>query len=396
MTDVRAPADADELASVIADANAARTPLAIHGGGTRTGLGRPVDDAIPMTTSALNGVTLYEPSELVISAGAGTPLAEIETLLAAHGQRLPFEPMDHRRIFHGKGTPTIGGVVAANISGPRRIQAGAARDSLIGLRAVNGKGEIVKSGGRVMKNVTGYDLVKFLAGSYGTLAVLTEMTFKVLPIPEREATLVLSGLDDTAAIAALAASLGSPFSVTGAAHRPASDAEPARSFVRLEGFAASVDDHATRLARELAGFSGAKRIDGADSVEAWTKIRDVALPGVSGDVPIWRLSTKPSNGPLVVETIRRSFDCQVLFDWGGGLIWIAGGEGEKDAGAVIIRAVIADHRGYATLIRASDDIRSRVAVFQPLPPAMMALTRGLKQTFDPAGILNPGRMYERV
>ena len=395
MSSTISPSSELELSANIADMAARKLPLAVEGGGTRTGLGRSVPNAKPMTTSALTGVTLYEPMELVLSARAGTPLAEIEDLLATKDQRLPFEPMDHRPLFSSSGTPTIGGVVAANVSGPRRLQAGAARDSLIGVRAVTGKGEVVKSGGRVMKNVAGYDLVKFLAGSYGTLAVLTEVTFKVLPIPEMEATLVISGLDDAAAIGALSASLGSPFSVTGAAHTPASDCGPARTYVRIEGFAASVADHSSRLATELAGFGEADRLDGAASAEVWSTIRDVGQFGDDRDVPIWRISTKPGDGPRIVETVRRSMDCSVLYDWGGGLTWIAGG-GEDDAGAAVIRASVAAVGGHATLIRAPNNVRSTVEVFQPLAPAVMTLTRQLKQTFDPAGVLNPGRMYEGV
>jgi glycolate oxidase FAD binding subunit len=395
MTDALAPLDEENVASLIVDANTRQQPLAVVGGGTRAGLGRPMPNAVALTTSALAGVTLYEPSELVLSARAGTPLSEIERLLAASGQRLPFEPMDHRPLLGGNGTPTIGGVVAANVSGPRRIQAGAARDSLIGLRAVTGKGEIVKSGGRVMKNVTGYDLVKFLAGSYGTLAVLSEVSFKVLPVPEMEASLVISGLDERRAVAALSAALGTPFSVTGAAHKPASDSESARTFIRLEGFATSVADHSSRLAAELADFGKAEHLDAMASTEIWRAIRDVELLGSGQDLPIWRVSVSPSEGPKLVDAIRSNFSCEVLYDWGGGLVWIAGGAG-GDAGAAVVRDAVVSVGGHATLIRAPEDIRSTVEVFQPLAPAVMALTKQLKQTFDPAGVLNPGRMYAGV
>ncbi len=395
MTDALVPADENEVAAVVADANRRRTPLAVVGGNTRAGLGRPANTAGSLSTAALAGVTLYEPTELVLSARAGTPLAEIDRLLAGKGQRLAFEPMDHRALYGGKGEPTIGGVVAANVSGPRRIQAGAARDSLIGLRVVTGKGEIVKSGGRVMKNVTGYDLVKFLAGSHGTLAVLSEVTFKVLPVPEAEATLIVSGLDDNRAVEALSAALGSQFSVTGAAHRPAFGQEPPITFIRLEGFTASLADRSSRLAADLARFGKAERLDRAASAHVWQTIRDVELLGAAPKVPLWRVSVKPSKGPTIVETVRRTFACRVLYDWGGGLVWIAGGEG-ADAGATVIRAAVATVGGHATLVRAPDDVRAATEVFQPLDPALMALTRKLKQAFDPAGILNPGRMYAGI
>jgi len=395
MTGVLVPADENDLAVVVADANRRRRPLAVVGGDTRAGLGRPTQTAASLSTSALVGVTLYEPAELVLSARAGTPLADVEKLLSEKGQRLAFEPMDHRALLGSKGEPTIGGVVAANVSGPRRIQAGAARDSLIGVRAVTGEGDIVRSGGRVMKNVTGYDLVKFLAGSFGTLAVMTEVTFKVLPVPEAETTLVISGLDDARAIEALSAALGSPFSVTGAAHRPAFGQEPPRSFIRLEGFSASVADRSSRLAAELAGFGKVERLDRAASARVWQTIRDVELLGAAPKVPIWRASVKPGSAAAMVEAVRRTLDCRVLYDWGGGLVWIAGGEG-RDAGAAIVRAAVASVGGHATLVRAPEDVRAAIEVFQPLDPALMVLTRKLKQTFDPAGILNPGRMYPGV
>ncbi len=385
------PKDENEIAAAVANAAAQRLPLAIMGGGTRAGLGRPVAAKATLSTRALTGITLYEPAELVLSARAGTPLEEIETLLAAKSQRLAFEPMDHRPLLGEGGEPTIGGVVAANVSGPRRIQAGAARDSLIGIRAVTGEGEIVKSGGRVMKNVTGYDLVKFLAGSYGTLAVLTEVSFKLIPSPETETTLVLTGLDDVAAVAALSAALGSPFSVTGAAHRPAFGREPARSFIRLDGFATSVADRAKRLATDLTDYGKAEQLAGRASVSLWQTIRDVALLGTAPKVPIWRISTRPSLAPALVETVRRAFEARVLYDWGGGLVWIAGGEG-RDAGAAIIRGALGGN-GHATLIRASEEVRSAVEIFQPLAPPLLELTRKLKRIFDPAGILNPGRVY---
>ncbi len=395
MNEAFLPTDEDEVAGLVAEASAKREPLAIAGAGTRAGLGRPVQASASLSTAALRGVTLYEPTELVVSARAGTPVAEVEALLAEKGQRLAFEPIDHRRLFGATGEPTIGGVVAANVSGPRRIQSGAARDSLIGVRAVTGRGEVVKSGGRVMKNVTGYDLVKFLAGSYGTLAVLSEVTFKVLPAPESEATLVIAGLDDGAAIAALSAALGTPFSVTGAAHIPISPAGPARTCIRIEGFAASVADRARRM-RALPGpFAGATVLDAAQSADLWRAIRDLDALAVPASAPVWRISVKPGDAAPLVEALHRAFECRALYDWGGGLVWIAGGEG-TDAGAATIRAAVAAVGGHATLIRAPADLRNAVEVFQPLPAPLMDLTRKLKATFDPAGILNPGRMYAGV
>ncbi len=395
MSEPLLPIDETEVADIVAVAAGRQTPLAAFGGGTRSGLGRPVQAAAALSTAEMRGITLYEPSELVISARAGTPLSEVEALLAENGQRLTFEPPDYRGLYGSTGEPTIGAVAAANLSGPRRISGGAARDGLIGVRAVTGRGDVVKSGGRVMKNVAGYDLVKFLAGSYGTLAVLSEVTFKVLPAPETESTLVIEGLDDAAAVAALSVALGSPFSVTGAAHMPFTSKAPGRTCIRLEGFAASVIDRAERLRTMPGPFSGATTLDEAQSVALWRAIRDLDALGAPDKAPVWRLSLKPGDAPALVETLHRTFECRALYDWGGGLVWIAGGDG-PDVGAEAIRAAVAAVGGHATLVRAPDDVRNAVEVFQPLPAPLMDLTRKLKETFDPAGILNPGRIYAGV
>lgn len=386
------PAEEAELVAAIADAASQKTPLAIEGGGTLAGLGRPMQTAKTLSTAKLSGVTLYEPAEMVLSARAGTPLAEIEALLADNAQRLAFEPPDLRALYGSTGRPTIGGIAAANLSGPRRIRAGAARDGLIGVRAVTGRGDLVKSGGRVMKNVTGYDLVKFLAGSYGTLAVLSEVTFKVLPAPETEATLVWTGLDDLKAVEAMSAALGSPFAITGAAHIPVAKA---RTLIRIEGFAASVSARAEKLRELLADFGPAEILDPVSTSVEWSTVADVSALNAGKDAPIWRISVKPRDGPRVVEVLRQAFDCNVLYDWGGGLVWVAGGTGD-DAGATTVRSAVKSVGGHATLVRASDQVRIAVDVFEPLATPLMALTRKLKESFDPAGILNPGRMYAGI
>src|SRR6056297_2647681 len=222
-----APASEAQLAEIVAKTS---EPLRVIGGGTRP-IGVPVN-AQPLTTSGLSGVELYEPGALTLVVKAGTPVAEVERTLAAEGQRLAFEPMDHRGLLATTGEPTIGGVFAANVSGPRRIQTGAARDFLLGVRFVDGSGQVIRNGGRVMKNVTGYDLVKLLAGSYGTLGILTEVALKVLPDTATTATLSIAGLDDETAIAALSRALGSPFEVTGAVHMPQAQGE-GRTLIRI-------------------------------------------------------------------------------------------------------------------------------------------------------------------
>ncbi|MBC7133746.1 MAG: glycolate oxidase subunit GlcE [Roseovarius sp.] len=360
-----------ELAAIIREA---RAPLRIEGGGTRP-IGGPTNGA-RLSTSAMRGIALYEPGALTLVVGAGTPLAEVEAALAAEGQRLAFEPMDHRGLLGTEGTPTIGGVVAANVSGPRRVQVGACRDFLLGVRFVDGAGRIVRSGGRVMKNVTGYDLAKLMAGSYGTLGVLTEVALKVLPAPQAAASLTLRGLDDTRAIAALARALGSPFEVTGAAHLPGKG----ETLLRIEGFAESVAYRAGRLRELLAGFGTVTVEDDPEAVAAcWRDIRDVAaFHGRAGDV--WRLSVKPTDAPGIVAGLG---GVEALHDWGGGLIWLLAPEGRGQA----IRAAVAARGGHATRVRGTG-----ADAFHPRPAPVAALEAGLRRRFDPRGLFNPGLM----
>lgn len=371
-----------ELVDVLAGASG---PVRVQGGGTRP-IGRPV--AGEVLEVGISGVEIYEPGALTLVAKAGTPLAEIEALLAGEGQRLAFEPMDHRPLLGTSGAPTIGGVVAANVSGPRRIQAGAARDFALGARFVDGTGRLIKNGGRVMKNVTGYDLVKLMAGSWGTLGVLTEVSLKVQAVPETEATLVGHGLSLAEGVPALARGLGSPYDITGAAHL---DLEGGVTMLRIEGLQGMVDYRATAL---LAGeFAGWSRVDGAESAALWRDMRDVRAFG-GGSAPLWRVSLKPSDAPAFSQALTEAgLAHRGAYDWGGGLAWLelADAAGE-DAGADLLRATLARFGGHATLVRAGEDIRARVDVFQPQPAAIAAITRGLKQKFDPRGILNPGLM----
>lgn len=392
---VHTPRDEQEAAAVIAEAAAKGTKLQIFGRNTKAEIGRPVEADAGLSAIELKGITLYEPAELVIAARSGTPVSEVVRILAEKGQALPFEPMDYRALLGSEGEPTIGAVAAMNISGPRRIMAGAARDSLIGVRFVNGRGEIVKSGGRVMKNVTGLDLVKLMAGSYGTLGLLTEVTFKVLPRPERMATLVIRGLDDKRAVEALSQALGSPFDVTGAAHMPAPDRQGARTLVRLEGFSTSVDYRLGELRRLLKSFGSSDILEGRGAEAVWQSIRDATVFAARGDGAVWRISTAPTRGPDVAAQIARHLDARWFYDWGGGLLWVAV-PGQDDAGTAIIREATKAHGGHATLVRAPAALRAAIDVFEPQPEAIMNLTRSIKASFDPRGILNPGRMYAGI
>jgi glycolate oxidase FAD binding subunit len=397
------PVDEREFSRLLIEATSTATPIELVGGGSKAKVGRPMQTAASVSTRGMRGVTLYEPSEMVMSARAGTALAQIEDALAARGQMLAFEPIDLAGLAGGKpGEGTIGGVFATNLSGARRIRAGAARDHLLGVRAVNGRGEIFKSGGRVMKNVTGYDLCRGLAGSWGTLAVMCEVTFKVQPMPEDAATLILLGLPDEIAVEVLCDAIATPFEVSGAAHlQPALVARlwheglrrqgRAITALRLENFAKSVAYRKTRLKDHLKAYGDIHELDGTNSQSFWGELRQLSVLQGS-DAPLWRISTAPSAGPKVVAAISAYMECRAFYDWSGGLVW-AEVLPTTDAGAADIRRVIATHGGHATLMRAEPQVRAAVEVFQPLEAGLEKLSRKLKATFDPAGILNPGRMY---
>ncbi len=349
------PATEADLAEIIQQAQA---PFEIIGGGTRQ-IGRV--KGAPLHISGLSGISLYEPEALTLVAQAGTPLAEIEALLAKHNQRLPFEPYDLRAVQGTKGTPTIGGVVATNASGPRRIQAGACRDSLIGVRFVDGLGRIIKNGGRVMKNVTGYDLVKLLAGSHGTLGVLTEVSFKLLPASEATAT-VLVPEDEAMSATTMAKAMASPYDVSGAAH------VGGKTALRIEGLVGSASYRSKALACLLGG-----EVAPFD----WSAQRDVqAFAGVEGDV--WRISVKPSDGPATANALRAQGAEDIIFDWAGGLLWVLAAKGRD------LRQALPS--GHATLIRGEGQ------TFPPEPTPIAALSAALRQKFDPRALLNPKRM----
>ncbi|MDA7947356.1 MAG: glycolate oxidase subunit GlcE [Hyphomicrobiaceae bacterium] len=406
MSDLIRPKDESELAAVVAEANAAKTPLEVCGAGSKRNVGRPLQIASSVTTERLRGVTLYEPNELVLSARAGTPLKDIEAALAKNNQQLAFEPVDLGPMLgEEENQATIGAVFAANLSGARRIQVGSARDHLLGIRAVTGRGEIIKSGGRVMKNVTGYDLCRGIAGSWGTLSVMSEVTMKVLPKPEAERTLLFIGLTDEVAIDALCRALGTPFEVSGTAHLHAEyarrllDTEILRrpaavTALRLENFEESLNYRADRLAESLTAFGKVVELDDQQSGDFWNGMRTLSFLTDSDD-PVWRISTAPTDGSKVVSALSKRLDCRAAYDWSGGLIWLQTGP-TADAGATEVRRVLSETGGHATLIRADASLRSSLDVFHPMSSGVAALTRKLKQSFDPAGVLNPGRMYAGI
>jgi glycolate oxidase FAD binding subunit len=379
------PEREDQLAEIVRRAAADGRPLRVIGGGTRD-LGHAVEGD-PLRTEGLAGIRLYEPGSLTMVVGAGTPLDEVEAALAAEGQRLPFEPWVGRALYGTEGRPTIGGAVAVNASGPRRIAFGACRDSLIGVRFVDGTGAVVKSGGRVMKNVTGLDLVKLLCGSHGTLGVLTEVSLKVLPKPEAAITLVFDGLSDARAVAVMTAAMATPFEVTGAAHVPRGLGPGALTMLRVEGFATQADYRATGLAAALSRFGRARRVEGEGD---WPWVRDArAFAGREGEV--WRFSVKPADGARVGAAVRAIAPAaEVFYDWGGGLVWAR--VPEHTYGREALKGL----SGHATLMRGARGTKAHMPVFHPQPSPVARIETALRARFDPAGVLNPGRMGAHV
>ena len=402
------PRDAAEVEGAIRWALASGKTLELVGRGSKRAIGRAAQWDATLDLSALSGVTLYEPAELVLSAKAATPLAEIEALLAASGQQLAFEPMDYGALLGvPSGAATIGGALAANLSGPRRIKAGAARDHFLGVSAVSGRGETFKSGGRVVKNVTGYDLCKLIAGSWGTLAAMTEVTVKTLPRAETEETILVPGLDDQAAGKLMAAVMGSFADASAAAHLPAvaaarigevAGAGTAVTAFRLEGVAPSIAHRKTVLGEVAAPFGTPETIEEAPSRALWRAVRDAApfaAAGPAGSRHVWRISTAPVSGAEIGRALVARAGAEVLYDWAGGLIWAALPAAD-DAGAGLVRALVAASGGHATLVRAPAAVRASVEVFAPQPPALAALTKRVRESFDPQGVLNAGRMWAGV
>lgn len=404
MSETFRPETVAQVVEAIAWANSEQAPLELIGTGTKRGLGRPLQTAHILDLSAFSGITLYEPEELILAAGPATPLAEIEQILADNKQQLAFEPPDLSGLLEGPNAGTIGGVFACNLAGPRRIKDGAARDHFLGFDAVSGRGQEVKSGGRVMKNVTGYDLSKLLCGSYGTLAAMTRLTMKVLPVGEKTRTVLVRdvALDNAARV--MAKSLNGPFEVSGTAWLPATLAarsdidhirDPASDIaaIRLEGFGPSVAYRTQKLREILAEFGETEELHSHNSLAFWKSVRDVA-PFHGSDRAVWKLSVAPTDASGVLSALKDLPGMEAFLDWSGGLIWLSVDQG-TDAQATAIRAAVAATQGgYATLIRASAAIRASVPVFQTQPPPIAALSKRLKGSFDPNGILNPGRMVD--
>ncbi|MBS0267385.1 MAG: FAD-binding protein [Proteobacteria bacterium] len=404
MSELFRPAAEWELQSMIARLAREKRGIEVVGHGALRNTGRVASSDVVLTTSGLKGVTLYEPTELVMSARSGTPVFEIEQILAARGQMLAFEPVD---LGPATGAPggalSIGGVFATNFSGSRRIAVGSARDNLLGVRAVNGRGELFKSGGRVMKNVAGIDVARGLTGSWGTLAVMTEVTFKVAPLPQTMQTLAFVGLPDDLAIEALGIAMATPLEVTGAVHLPKNCAERLKvpklkgigqslTLLRLETFSTSIDERKEKLKTALKVYGKPIELDPEETFGLWSEFRTLSVMPFSTDTSLWRISTLPTKAPEIVAAIQKFMHAVAFYDWSGALVWLEV-PAAADAGAADVRRAVAVRGGHATLIRAEPEIRSTVDVFEPLKPEIERLTRGIKSAFDPNGLLNRGRMY---
>ncbi len=399
------PSDAKETAEAIAWAAAEGSSLEIVAGGTKRALGRPMNTDHVLDVSRLSGIANYEAAELVLTARPGEPLASINAELAKKRQMLAFEPPDWRALLDGQGEQTLGGVIACNLAGPRRVRAGAARDYVLGFTAVNGFGDIWKAGGKVVKNVTGYDMCKLQAGAYGTLSALTELTIKVMPKPETACTIVLHGLAEDVAIPVLADALNSPFEVSGAAHLPASVARRSKvgavaaglgaaTALRLEGPRPSV---AYRIEAVEVLIGRGSRLDDAETEAFWSEVGAVQPLLARGSRIVWRLCPTPSHAATFIHSLLSTLEsAEFYFDWGGGLIWLSldSEEAGPDAGAGILRPALKLSGGHATLVVAPETVRASVPVFEPLSAELAQLTARVKSGFDPRGVLNPGRMQE--
>ncbi|WP_421692749.1 glycolate oxidase subunit GlcE [Aestuariivirga sp.] len=377
------PGSLSELSDIIAAADA---PFEMAGTGSKRALGRPVQAAATLDMSSFSGIIAYEPEELILDVGAGTRLSDVEALIGARHQQLAFEPPDWSALLNAPHSGTIGGLVACNLSGPRRIKAGAVRDHILGIHGVTGAGDVFKAGARVVKNVTGYDMPKLLTGSHGTLAALTSVILKVLPAPETEETVVLTRLDDLQAVNMMSLAMQSPCEVSAAAYIPGEAA-----YLRLEGVAPSVAYRRDALAKLLK--TPIEVMAAKSSAATWCAIRDGAMFAENPRHPLWRLSVTPSDAPDLIRTLKDQLDLRYVFDWAGGLVWLEVPP-SPDASATLVRGAMKS--GHATLIRAPEPTRAAVDVFQPQPAALAALSARVKASFDPRHILNPGRMYRGV
>ena len=388
MTDILKPDNEAQILGLMKWAVSEKAPLQVRGHGTKSGLGAPVSCDHILDLSDLSGIELYQPSELVMTAKAGTPVADVQAALDEAGQMMAFEPWQPKSLY-GTAGGTIGGLFASAVCGPRRPLSGSARDHMLGFEAISGRGEVFKSGGRVVKNVTGFDLSKLMAGSMGTLSVMTQVTLKVLPKPEKTRTVLV--FDPSDARQAMLDAQNSPYEVSGVAHLPAAvAAKSAVSYiqgkgasivaVRVEGPAPSVEVRCQSLRDLLSAYGEVEELHSHNSTTLWREVRDVEF--FAGNDDLWRISVPPADGVRIAAQLGGDH----FLDWAGGLIWLKAPGSDADR----IRAAISS--GHATLMRASDETRASVPVFQPQANGVGAVMNRVRAGFDPHNILNPGRM----
>ncbi len=438
--DIITPESEEALAEAIAETAGRERRLRITGHGTRSGLGAPVAADAVLRTTELKGVEEYQPEELTFTALAGTPLAEIEAMLAQRRQMLPFEPPRFAEVLAAYGAQqppatetagaavdhsaddagTLGGVVSVGMAGPRQILRWSVRDHVLGFSAVNGRGELFKAGGRVVKNVTGYDLPKLMSASFGTLAVLTRLTVRVLPAPERAITLTCRGLDAPAAVAAMSRAMLTPAEVSAACWLPETlvpaalktgapeDATGGGTLtcLRVEGFAGSLKSRAEMLRAAMQGHGDWTLAEGEAWDDFWAGLRDVRpmLAGAAEEVPegdagrhwLWRITLAPASGGKLAAALMDKLQAAHLFiDRAGGLIWLSlplPALPDAADGAEALRRVCGECGAQAMLFAAPQEYRAAVPVFAPQPQALAALQQRVRTQFDPAGIFNPGIM----
>jgi glycolate oxidase FAD binding subunit len=411
MSDILSPTSADQVLEALQWASAENKSLNVIGQGSRSRLGRVAPFDHDLDLSALSGIEEYSPGELVLTVKAATRLSEIEETLAGENQELSFEPPDFGPL-HGNaaGQGSIGGLIACNLAGSRRIKAGSARDHFLGFNAISGRAEQFKSGGKVVKNVTGFDLSKLIAGSYGTLAVMTELTVKVQPKPEKIRTVLvcwaIDGIYDHGGVRSMTDALTSAHEVSGAAYIPAKVAELSSvdyvrsaggsiTAIRVEGPGPSVEHRVEELKKLLKKYGKVEELHTNNSITFWKEVRDVSFLSANQDRAIWRLSVPPAKGSQVALSILEGHPGEVIYDWGGGLVWLAVDE-KNNADEARVRLAVNAVGGHATLFRASEELRRNIAVFHPQPEDLADISKNIKDGFDPGGILNPGRMYEGI
>jgi len=381
--------DRDAAVEVVRAALDERATIELRGAGSKRGWGRAVDATWTALLQPSAGVVRYEPEELVLSVRPGTTVTELDALLGSHAQTLAFEPPDFGPLWgEAADRATIGGIVACNASGPRRLRAGAVRDHLLGAELVNGRAEVVRSGGRVVKNVTGYDLCKLLAGSFGTLGIITELTLRAAPRPRSSLSLAIPDLDSSAATRTMAELMASASGPSALAYLPGDLDEPVQALAghaglvlaRFEGSAAGVAER-TEAARQR---FGGRALDEDESVAAWMRLRDVAAFRSGG--ALWRIAIAPASMGALGTLLEREHGCRWFADWGGSLVWV----NVENDGGVNVRGWVEQLDGRATLFRARAG--TTVGVWSPVQPAVAALTERIRAAFDPATIFNPGRL----